>query len=65
MTEYLGATQKSAMNMEYESSLLLSREMLCLLQVLCVIFNTKERLTKNLSRELLDEPIRYQEIRNL
>ena len=60
MTEFLGVTEKSAVNMEYAPSLLLSRQMLCSLRVLCVIFNTKERLTKSLSRELLDQLFRHQ-----
>ena len=63
--EVLGVTEKSAVNMEYEPSLLLSRQTLCSLQVLCIIFNTKERLTKNLSRELLDQLIRRREIWNV
>lgn len=65
MTEFLGVTEKSAVNMEYEPCLLLCRQMLCSLQVLCVIFNTNERLSKSLSRELLDQPIRHREIWNL
>lgn len=45
--------------MEYKSALLLSRQMLCLLQVLCEIFNTKERFTNRLSREVLESLIRH------